>query len=352
MKTKSKRKVLLISLAVFIVVTIIANFAISIAIYESNFNTRYEISSWIKRSTQDFEGLMSQRAVFQSSKGQQLVGYTYYKENIQPKGVVVIAHGLGGGGHNWYLDVADYFVQNGYKVFAYDATGNDESEGDAVNGLPQGAVDIDYALQYVKSNQELKGLPIMLFGHSWGAYSVGTALNKHPDVRAAVMVAGFNKSIDMITEEGKHIVGEAMQLFVPFLSVYEWFKFGSYASLSAEGGFDKSDAGVMIIHSADDARVSYKNQYERFYAKYSGNARFKFVPFTDRGHEDLYYSENAVKYKEQLNKAYDEYAAAADKEKTEALKSEFMLKNLDKSKYFELDQALMQEIAEFYNSNL
>ena len=40
-----------------------------------------------------------------------------------PKGVVVIAHGLGGGGQNTYMDLADYFTSNGYLVFAYDVTG-------------------------------------------------------------------------------------------------------------------------------------------------------------------------------------------------------------------------------------
>lgn len=352
MKTKNKRKILIISVVSFILITLIVNFVVSVAIYESNFNVRYTISSWIKRSTDDFDGLMSQRNVFKSSKGQQLVGYTYYKENIEAKGVVVIAHGLGGGGHNWYLDVADYFAQNGYLVFAYDATGNDESEGAAVNGLPQGVIDLDYALQYVKNSQELKNLPIMLFGHSWGAYSSGAVLNKHTDVKAAVMVAGFNKSIDMITEEGKRIVGEAMTVFSPFLSVYEWYKFGQYSGLSAENGFDKSEAGVMIIHSADDEMVSYINQYEKFYAKYKDNQRFKFVPFTDRGHSNLYYSKEAVLYKEKINKEYNDYAAALGTEKTDDIKAAFMLDNLNKTKHFELDEKLMQEMLDFYDENL
>ena len=62
-----------------------------------------------------------------------------------------MAHGFGGGGHNGYLNVVDYFTKNGYLVFTYDATGNDESEGAAVGGLPQGLIDVDYALRFVKS---------------------------------------------------------------------------------------------------------------------------------------------------------------------------------------------------------
>ena len=52
------------------------------------------------------------------------------------------------------MDVADYLSSNGYLVFAYDATGNDESEGDAVNGLPQGIIDLDYAIRFIKESNE------------------------------------------------------------------------------------------------------------------------------------------------------------------------------------------------------
>lgn len=48
---------------------------------------------------------------------------------------MVIAHGLGGGGHNTYMPFIDYFTSNSYYVFAYDVRGNDYSDG--VEVLPQ-----------------------------------------------------------------------------------------------------------------------------------------------------------------------------------------------------------------------
>ena len=80
----------------------------------------------------------------------------------------VIAHGFGGGGHNSYMDVANYFASNGYYVFAYDVTGCDKSEGEGVGGVPQGVIDLDHAISFVEDNNEIPELPIMLFGHSWG----------------------------------------------------------------------------------------------------------------------------------------------------------------------------------------
>ena len=139
------------------------------------------------------------------------MGYQYSKDNIEPKGVIVLAHGLGGGGHNSYLHLADYFSTHGYLVFAYDATGNDESEGDSVRGIPQALIDLDYSLRFVKNTPDLVHLPIMLFGHSWGAYSAGSVLNYHPDVQDVVMTAGFNRPTDVIAEAGQEIVGPAIR---------------------------------------------------------------------------------------------------------------------------------------------
>ena len=68
-----------------------------------------------------------------------------------------MAHGLGGGGHNSYMDCANYFARHGYYVFAYDATGNDESEGEGVGGLPQGVIDLDYAISFVEQSGNVRG---------------------------------------------------------------------------------------------------------------------------------------------------------------------------------------------------
>ena len=118
-------------------------------IYEDNFGNRYEKYEPMARSIDEFEGLNSHRYTFPSDQGQILVGYGYYRELENIKGLVIIAHGLGGGGHNSYMDVANFFTLNGYVVFAYDATGNDESEGSSVKGLPQGLIDLDYAIQVI-----------------------------------------------------------------------------------------------------------------------------------------------------------------------------------------------------------
>ena len=198
---KIRKRILLVAASIAAVFFLVIMPILTILVYEDNFGERFETADWMAYSVSDFEGLQVEECSFPSNENQLLAGYCYSKaapDGTQPpKGVVVIAHGLGGGGQNTYMDLADYFTSNGYLVFAYDVTGNDKSEGSSVKGLPQGVIDLDYALRYVKQSDVYAGLPIVLFGHSWGGYSVGNVLNCQPDVKAAVLAAGFDRSTEL-----------------------------------------------------------------------------------------------------------------------------------------------------------
>ena len=350
-QTNKKKSILIIVVCLLAAIIFVVMPVLTIIIYNDNFGERFETAEWMAYSVSDFEGLKVEECSFVSNNGQLLAGYRYYKENQQSnKGVVVLAHGLGGGGHNTYMDIADYFTSNGYLVFAYDATGNDKSEGDSVEGLPQGVIDLDYALRYVKQTDTYKGLPIVLFGHSWGGYSVGNVLNCHPDVKAAVLVAGFDRSTDLFEQQGESMVGFGIKLFMPYVSLYERLKFGKYAAYSAIDGFGNSKAGIMVIHSKDDTTVLPENGYDKFYDMYGDNSRFLFIEYDDRGHNYIYYSEAAKDYRDQLNKEYSAYVEANGGQYNSEIKADFMEKNLDKSKCYEFDHDLMERILEFYNS--
>ena len=324
---------------------------LTVIIYNANFGERYETVDWIAYSVSDFEGLQVEECSFPSNNGQILAGYHYSKETEQEiKGVVVLAHGLGGGGHNTYMDIADYFTSCGYLVFAYDATGNDKSEGDSVEGLPQGVIDLDYALRYVKQSDKYQNLPIVLFGHSWGGYSVGNVLNCHPDITAAVVIAGFNRSSDLIESQGKSIVGPAIKLFMPYISLYERIKFGKYSTYSAIDGFAASDAGIMIIHSRDDDVVPIEYGYDTFHSVYGDIPGFQFVECKDKGHNYIYNSDASKICRDRLNEEYFAYVEANGGEYNAEIKTAFMAEHLDKSKCFELDAGLMRGILAFYDS--
>lgn len=339
------KEIIIAIIVVVAAILFVAPFIFTAIAYKKLFGMRFETNGAVMLSPSDFSGLKRERREFVSNKGQKIVGYLYMSEKERAKGVIVMAHGFGGGGHNDYMECADFFVKNGYYVFAYDATGNDESEGKSVVGLPQGLIDFDYAIKFVETQRETKGLPILLFGHSWGGYCVANALNFHPEVKGIVSLSGFNKSADIASALISGALKIPEKLLYPYVRLFERIKFGKYGATSAMKGFEKSTADAMIIHSKDDAVVGIGYGYDKYYEKYKGNPRFTFIEYADRGHNEVFYCQNAREYMRAL---YADMAKNA-KSNGETLE-EYLSKNLDREIWtHRIDKELFSKILAFYD---
>ncbi len=285
-----KRKwIVLIILAIILIGILTALYLTAKAVYGSRFNFRCTTSAKDSFDIAQFDTLVSRRYTFKSKQGHQLVGYLYEQNDpaLLKKGVIVFAHGLGAGGQNGYMDSFDYLTKQGYFVFAYDATANDESEGEVIGGLPQGYIDLDYAIDFVYGIKELHGLPVGLMGYSWGALSAANVLNFHPEVKAVVTLAGCNRSMDLIEYHGTRMVGKAARLLIPFAWLHEFIQYGKYACSSAMKGFANSECKVMIVHGERDQTVPMKYGYDLYFEKYGVDDRFVFKSYKHRDHDLL-----------------------------------------------------------------
>jgi len=355
MKIKSKRKILMIALSVMAVLITVGDWVLSVEIYNENFNQRFESYEPLMRYVDDFDGLQRSKYEFVSGQGQKLTGYMYTAAE-NPQGIIVMAHGFGSG-HNSYMDCANYFAHHGYCVFAYDATGNDESEGDGVGGIPQGVIDLDYAITFVEESGKFPDLPIALFGHSWGGYSVCSVLTYHPEVKAVISCSGFNCSSDLFESEGKKQAGAGIYLMLPFVKLHGRIKYGGYAVNTAMDGFSKSRAAVMILHSLDDEVVPVEYGYNTYYETYKDDSRFRFVHFENKGHNYL----NDETYTDELDAELDQwletldydYNASENKERFMEDKAGYIHKNLDREAWSNsLDLELFEDFVRFYDENI
>lgn len=356
-KTKSKKKVAIIVLLSVIVLLLIGWWAFCVMMYNENFNVRCDSYEPLMLRTEDFDLLECKEYSFSSDNGQKLAGYLYSVGDNQ-HGIVVIAHGFGGGGHNSYMDVANYFASNRYYVFAYDVTGCDKSEGEGVGGVPQGMIDLDHAISFVEDNNEIPELPIMLFGHSWGGYCVCNVLNYHPEVKAVIECSGFNSSSDMFESGGKSQAGNVIYAMTPFIKIHERFKYGKYASNTAMDGFENTDASILVLHSADDNVIGIEYGYDKYYEKYKDDPRFTFIRFEDRGHNEVFNNPDNT-YKDEFNAEFDkwlesldyDYKAEENKERFKEDKAKYTTENLDHAKWStRLDEELFVQFLDFYNT--
>ena len=302
-KKRSGKPIIIILISLLVLAA--AWIGISLGLYAIYFGGRYETNKFNMNHVENFEGLERTRYEFKSDKGQTIVGYMYSTSESK-KGIIVFAHGYGAGGHNSYMPSINYFAHNGYYVFAYDATGNDESGGKGIGGVPQGVIDLNYAVSFVEESGNFPDLPIALFGHSWGGYSVSNVLTYHPEVKAVIECSGPNSSTDLIEGGGKQILGPFIYIVMPVIKIYERANYGDYATNSALDGFEATDAEIMVVHSSDDNVVPIEYGYDIYYEAFKDDPRFTFVRLEGKGHNMFLNVNNNAELYESFVEFYDE----------------------------------------------
>lgn len=302
-KKKSAKPIIIILIC--LVVLAAAWIGISLGLYGIYFGRRFETNAFNMNHVENFEGLERTRYEFTSDKGQTIVGYMYSSSESH-KGIIILAHGYGAGGHNSYMPSINYFAQNGYYVFAYDATGNDESGGNGIGGVPQGVIDLNYAINFVENSGDFPVLPIGLFGHSWGGYSVSNVLTYHPEIEAVIECSGPNSSSDLVEGGGTKVIGPVVKVLMPVIKIYERTKYGEYATNSALDGFASTEAEIMVVHSSDDNIVPIEYGYDIYYEVYKDDPRFTFVRLEGKGHNMFLNVKNNAELYESFVEFYDE----------------------------------------------
>ena len=339
----SRKKRLLISLLIVAIVSFIFIIPMTIAEIVNSviFRKRSEIKEPYILNVSDYPNLKCEELTFKSGINK-LEAYLYSSDTLTPKGVVIYSHGFDCGGSNSTMMFADYFVSNDYYYFTYDATANGKSKGRDQNGLIQGVLDLDRAISYVKENDKLKNYPIMLLGHSWGGYNVCSVLDKHPDIKCVVSMSGFDNANDLMVNSSKKYVGSFLaNLSSPYLKLYERLVFGSSVRLSSIKGLKKSKCNAFIIHSSDDLTIDMKFGYTKYYNEFSGDSRFKFKLYSNRGHGFIFLNDEArnmvTNYEEKLKESKNT--------------KEVIDKYFDKDLFIHgLDLELFGEILEMFNN--
>ena len=303
-KTRKKadiKKVLIRVILIIILLTVVLPFIGGICFYQFMFGKRYDPDDEVLYKASDFEGLTSVRSDFTGNRGQNLAGYLYFGSEYEGedissvpdhyKGIVIFAHGLGAS-QAAYVPIYDYFVDQDFLVFAYDATGTATSEGSSIRGFPQGTEDMNSAINYVCDNITGRDYPVACAGHSAGAFAACSVLGLHPEVRAVLCIAGFNSSPDYIAALARPYAGPLIDPQKPLISFYEYFLFGNTIYYTAQKGFETSNARIMAVYSDADKTVPASGGIDIWKRSSLPEDRIFYYPVTGRSHGDVWRGDN------------------------------------------------------------
>lgn len=295
----------------------------------------------------DFEDFPRETVTFPSGS-ETLTGYIYGKDNTS-QGLVIISHGLSKESEK-YIGETKYFVDNGFMVFAFDNTGSGVSTGESCVGLAQSMIDLDNALKYVENNPVFDGLPICLYGHSWGGYATTAVLNYDHDIAAVVSLAGFNDCMEQMTYVGEKLVGPLVYVEYPFLWLTMRVAFGEKMDYTAADGINRAnDTAVMIVQGDKDNFVAYDGPCIYANRDKITNPKTKYVVLDGRRHPDLMmdYSEERLNYVSRIEGEYAQMLAQYDGKIPDGVWKEWN-DSIDKELMSRLNEGLMADITQFY----
>lgn len=245
-----------------------------------------------------------------------LNGYLYRCDEASANGhLVVIAPGFHAGADNFLWQIRS-FLDQGWSVFIFDATGHCNSEGKSAVGFPQLLCDVEAALNYIENNNRFGYNNIVLFGHSQGGYAATCALAGDFDVAAVVSVSGIDSAMDGIVGKAKEYVGPVVYGNYGFLWLYQVMLFGGdVANRNAVDAINESGVPVLIVHGSGDTAVpmdqfsiiSHKDQIRQ-----DGTEYFICDEPQQDGHTDLLFDTDGTANDELMERVNEFFTAQVD----------------------------------------
>lgn len=323
-----------------ILILLAAGAGIAYAEYRRTFYVRMaEPEGFLERFLLDHPDLKHESFSCMSSRNCLIKGLRLIPET-EPKALIVMTHGYNMSLEN-YLPLGRIFCRSGFMVIMFDGVGVGMSEGKGIYGLPQHILDMQSVLDAVSEDDTLSGLPLLLFGHSWGGYAACTVscLKAYP-IRGILTCSSFRNSSSSKIPSIKRRYPHAASFLVSAAEFMEKIIFGSLASVSSPDGLKKVSCPVLMYHSTDDSVVSFEESFVTTKHDLEGYDNISFVELSGRNHNLYLRPENDIRQREIRR----ELKKTTDKNRRDILTEELW------ALMSETDEDLAAEFAEFFSS--
>lgn len=125
---------------------------------------------------------------FTSQDGATLFAQQWIPDTTQ-RAAIAVVHGFGEHSGR-YMNLVNYFVPRGYGIYSYDLRGHGRSGGARGHVMSWSEYQLDLALFVHRVMVTSAGLPVFLYGHSFGGLMVlDHVLNKPEDMRGVIASA-------------------------------------------------------------------------------------------------------------------------------------------------------------------
>lgn len=336
LKKNLSTKIILWSIVVLIVFSLLASAGIGMA--HSIVFRRYDYSSYDNEKYICYSDIAKEylREEIEVISGDNILkGYIYGNNNENNNGLIVISPGHTDPNDIKLYEIM-YFVDAGWQVLCYDYTGCYTSGGNKMNGYTQSVHDLDAVLNYIEKDEDLSKIPLMLFGHSLGAYNSCAVLQyEHSNIMGVVATSGFDTPKEQWEYTIERFTGIFNYILKPYTNIFIYCKYRDEADLSAIDGINSVSTPVLIISGTEDEFYGGESPiYIKREFVTNSNCEFRLMDTVGHnGHYNYFLTEEAARYQNKVDDdSFDE--------------------KIDKELYMEHDIEFMDYINQFFLSAL
>jgi len=135
----------------------------------------------------------------------------WYIPANDPRGVVVLLHGIDGMDASSFLPHATHLHEAGYSSIVLDMRAHGRSGGNWIGFAFEEPQDLSAVLNWIASKNELEDVPVALLGFSMGGATAIRTAAYRSDVNAVISVSSFS-SIDKMIGLGMLLMGAPKEM--------------------------------------------------------------------------------------------------------------------------------------------
>lgn len=272
-------------------------------------------------------------------------GYIYQKRFMNEfKGFIILSHGMFGTHIQYMMDI-DFLCRNGYQVLAFDNYGCGLSEGESTQGLATGVYVLENVIEDVKANHLNHGLPIFLYGHSWGGFSVLGAMRNYPEIKGVISRSAPYSQLDAGKVLIQNIAKKIDKFYGPFVPFIGFFLTSHRMRITIKRGVEKNKkTPVLVIQSKNDPMVPYPISAACYFTNHPMDQ--VHVKVTEKGLHNSIIEEEGSKAYAELVKKYKEIETIPDQKKKLAEERVF-LSSLNKKEMYPYNREICDFILDF-----
>ena len=207
-------------------------------------------------------GVESSVVALKSVDGVSLTAYEVAVES--PKGVVICLGGIHCATITKWYGHSKLFADNGFASVLLDVRSHGGSEGEKIYAATREWMDVDAAVEYIRSKELYNGVPIIAMGLSMGAATAVVATGRNEKIDALVSLSAYSDwayNFDLNVEQvaPKFVA----KLLSPFVAAVTRLRFGDMAGITPVNEIKNLGARpALLVQATGDKLVPYGNFVE------------------------------------------------------------------------------------------